>query len=168
MSIAGPNWEDHLPKVPGTAALMRRVARQRARTRSLQERAGAAQVALIDAERALAHAVHHRVGPAGTAVDDAVARARAEARGEPEAIACAAILADDGTMVTVPRPGRHHHLIFAMTHNGHGPIGPDAQGFSTTRGRFVDRREGLAIASAMGQVVHKHPSYDMLYSEDMW
>ena len=167
MTGPGLNWEDFAPALPGIAALARKTARRRARLRALQQRMDAEAVALVESERALAHAIHF--GGAGEdAVGECVAKARQAAAREPEAIASVAIMADDGTMVTLNRPARHHHAIFAMTHNGHGHIGPEAQGFATTRGRFVDRREGLAIALASGQVVTKHPSYDMLYSEDMW
>lgn len=85
-----------------------------------------------------------------------------------EKIATAAIMADDGTMVTLPRPARHHTIIHHMAAQGHGPIGPAAQGFATDTGRFVDRVEGLAIARAAGQIVEKHPDFEKLYSEDMW
>ena len=41
------------------------------------------------------------------------------------------------------------------------------QGFLTTAMRFVLRREALAIATKMGQIVNKHKPDDVLLSEDL-
>lgn len=41
------------------------------------------------------------------------------------------------------------------------------QGFMTTLGRFVDRKEALKIARANGQIKHKHAPKDILLSEDL-
>lgn len=163
---AGPRWESHLPPDPELAGVLGELALRRERVEEARRRLDAEIVASIEAERVLANEAWRRHGEDACerAFADA-ARVRAE---EPESIACVAILRDDGTMATLPRPGRHHHVIFRLAIEGHPPIGPDAQGFMTTRGRFVGRGEGLAIAEANGQVTHKHPSFDMLYSEDMW
>lgn len=161
-----PRWEDHLPKDGKTDVLARTLARRRERVAEVRKRLDAEIVMLVDAERTLANAAWKRHGEDAT--ERAMAAAIEEAAAAPERIATVAILRDDGAMATVARPGRHHDLIFLLALEGHPPIGPDAQGFATTRGRFVDRKEGLAIAQANGQVIRKHPSFDMLYSEDMW
>lgn len=41
------------------------------------------------------------------------------------------------------------------------------QGFVTTTGRYVDRVEGLRIAEAANQIIHKHHPLDELLSEDL-
>ncbi len=41
------------------------------------------------------------------------------------------------------------------------------QGFLTTTGRFVSRREAFPIAHEANQIIHKQPTYHMLYSEDL-
>lgn len=41
------------------------------------------------------------------------------------------------------------------------------QGFLTTLGRFVDRKEALRIARANKQIVKKHAPKDILLSEDL-
>ena len=42
------------------------------------------------------------------------------------------------------------------------------QGFITTENRFVDRIEGLEIARRENQIIHKHGSSQMLFSEDLY
>lgn len=42
------------------------------------------------------------------------------------------------------------------------------QGFVTSTGRFVDRKEALAIAKAAGQIIKKQGNANNLYSEDLW
>lgn len=89
---------------------------------------------------------------------------------EQEQIDRAAIRHVDGTVYSVPRPGRHHHIIAQMgaryierRAEGH------TQGFLTNTGRFVDSKEAFLIATAMGQIIQK-PLGDpeKLYSDDMW
>ncbi len=83
-----------------------------------------------------------------------------------ERIECAAIKHFDGTEFSVPSPGRHNHVIAFM--QGRYGEGHHEQGFITSRGRFVDRREALVIASAAGQIRVKTGDPDVLYSEDVW
>lgn len=52
--------------------------------------------------------------------------------------------------------------------NGLGVEQEIEQGFVTNTGRFVDRVAGLAIAKSAGQIVEKHGSERILFSEDMW
>ena len=87
-----------------------------------------------------------------------------------EEIACAAIKYDDIGVLFLPAPARHHHIMWTRLFiDGESSHPPKAnQGFLTTKGRFVDRVEGLKIATARGQIEHKHGNEGELYSEDMW
>lgn len=68
-------------------------------------------------------------------------------------------------IVSLPRPARHgdilHRIPTALA---------STQGFITSTGRFVNRREGWKIAEAAGQFCECAPtgSPGTLYSEDMW
>lgn len=76
----------------------------------------------------------------------------------------------EGVLHQLPRPNRHHHVIRAIAKlNGVGIDGEDVQGFVTNTGRFVDRKEGLAIALAAGQVLDPNNiRAKQLFSEDLW
>ena len=90
-------------------------------------------------------------------------------RHQRETVARAAIFYN-GTIYSVPRPGRHHTVIQMMVHDGF----PDEamhlknQGFVTSTGRFVDRYEAAKIARAAGQIIREPTPPDMLTSEDVW
>ena len=70
------------------------------------------------------------------------------------------------------RPGRHHTIMRAhfsmygktnsLSFEEHG-----VQGFVTTTGRFVDRKEAVVIAVRSGQIDAPQWPPD-LYSEDLW
>jgi hypothetical protein len=87
----------------------------------------------------------------------------------PETIERAAVFYN-GTIYSVPRPGRHHTVIREMAAQGL----PDEawqlanQGFETSTGRFVGRREAVGIARAAGQIIREPTPPDMLTSEDVW
>lgn len=84
-----------------------------------------------------------------------------------ERIEFAAIL-QDGTVYTVERPGRHHDVMKYMLDLGIESKPGHVQGFYTSNKRFVNRREGLAVAQAAGQLIRKTmPEYE-LFSEDLW
>jgi aryl-alcohol dehydrogenase-like predicted oxidoreductase len=74
-----------------------------------------------------------------------------------------------GLTFSVPAPGRHHNVIHAMADAGipMAARSPAVQGFLTNRGRWVDRKEGAAIAIAGGQIPALRWPPD-LYSEDLW
>ena len=83
-----------------------------------------------------------------------------------EQIAGTSIMDASGTVRSLGMWASHGHIIKWMSDLGIR-AGCDGQGFITTRGRFVDRIEGLELAIASGQIVHKHnPKYELL-SEDM-
>lgn len=73
-------------------------------------------------------------------------------------------------VVSLPEPNRHHHVIHAYTKQN-GRVFPDEQGFLTSKGQFVGRKEALRIASHAAQVRPRlHGQYDgpELFSEDLW
>ena len=80
-----------------------------------------------------------------------------------------AAISRNGAVYHVPQPGRHHDVFRLMSSWGVDPSGPpDEQGFLTDTKRFVDRKEGLAIAKAAGQIIEKCGNPNELYSEDLW
>lgn len=97
---------------------------------------------------------------------------------EKEPIVAAAILVkprkenDLPVVMSVPRPGRHPHIVHTMARAGlPTPIGGEehgyVQGFLTTDGDFVDREEAESIARAAGQVTKPNIG-GALTSEDLW
>lgn len=85
-----------------------------------------------------------------------------------ERIVAAAVHAYGATW-SLPRPARHHNVLWAIDKAGLSAIepGPEAQGFLTSEGRFVGRREAAGIAIAAGQIITTKWPPD-LYSEDLW
>lgn len=72
-------------------------------------------------------------------------------------------------IVTAAAPARHGHIIHAIYNlNRKHHILPSDQGFLTTLGRFVDRREARMIADIQGQVTSSGPGFQELFSEDVW
>lgn len=77
-------------------------------------------------------------------------------------------------IVSAPPPARHHTLIHPLnelaTKAGSKRVQPEDQGFLTSTGRFVDRKEAMQIAISSGQPMINHPSRNnhTLYSEDLW
>lgn len=84
-----------------------------------------------------------------------------------EIIVRAAIKSDDGAIYSVPQPGRHHNIIALMVDIGHSKPIRGVQGFVTSSGKFVDRREAAKIAFESGQI-KKETQPITLYSEDLW
>lgn len=83
-----------------------------------------------------------------------------------ETIIAAAILYK-GLIVTLPPPARHHTILHPLGDIVGEVIGPDEQGFLTSRGRFVGRIEARDIAvQIMGVKPKNRSSY--LFSEDLW
>lgn len=75
-----------------------------------------------------------------------------------------------GQIWAVERPGRHHHVLWAMDimKVAQSDLSGDQEGFLTNWGRFVDRRAAALIASAAGQLLDKQTTPVQLYSEDLW
>lgn len=107
-------------------------------------------------------------GPYGVKLDNELLHF---ARVEPlsETVTTAAIRVD-GVIWTLPRPARHHVLVRAwcLAHYKDGAeahIDWHEQGFMTSSGRFVDRREAANIARAAKQT---ESSTNCLSTEDLW
>lgn len=93
----------------------------------------------------------------------------AKNQGKPERIIASSIKHPDGKIYAADAPGRHHHCIALMSlHGVTGPGNTQNQGFITNTGRYVNRREGLAIAVAANQLIQKTNPPEILFSEDVW
>lgn len=81
---------------------------------------------------------------------------------------------DMDVIVSVERPGRHHHIIHTLARQGMDiPIGSKErghiQGFVTSEGNFVDREQAYRLAKQNGQLPEDfRRSSGILYSEDLW
>ena len=72
-----------------------------------------------------------------------------------------------GIIASLPAPARHGDVLRKLADFNDLVVGPDAQGFLTNTGRYVNRREAAHIAITSGQIDGmKWPPY--LYSEDIW
>lgn len=93
-----------------------------------------------------------------------------DALDERESIVAAAI-DFDGTVYSVPRPGRHHDVIHKIVRErGVKSVPANAtQGFLTSTGRFVGRHLAHRLAIRCGQSCSRplHLGSE-LYSEDVW
>ena len=88
-----------------------------------------------------------------------------------ERIKAAALLLEDGEVITKPPPARHPSLFLTAQARGKPYTPGTIQGFITTNGdRFVDRKDAFRIASREGQFITKPhcPRKELLYSEDLW
>lgn len=74
-------------------------------------------------------------------------------------------------MICLPKPNRHHDCIrYACDVLGIKP--PicglmSSQGFYTSDGVFLDRKEGLAYVKLNNQLINKQ-AHTNLFSEDLW
>lgn len=83
---------------------------------------------------------------------------------QPEIVICAAIAATNGQVI---RCHRHHHGLRVLREMS---LQPMAQGFVTSRNRFVTREDALRIQKAAG-VESKSPDgyrVGQLFSEDLY
>lgn len=69
---------------------------------------------------------------------------------------------------TQPSPARHHHILHSMPPDANGYTLDVEQGFLTSTGRYVGRREAMGIAVAAGQVSPSKVRSPSLFSEDLW
>jgi hypothetical protein len=84
-------------------------------------------------------------------------------------IVTAALRCEDGIVYCLDAPARHHDVIRRLASTGviTAVIASCEQGFLTSDGRFVDRREAKRIAFTAGQLKQEtHPTE--LFSEDVW
>lgn len=85
------------------------------------------------------------------------------------AVSCAAIRDHDGTVYSVPRPGRHHDVIKKMVQAGRPIPIRGEQGFLLDDGSFVDRKTARVIADTNGQAGgRRDQGLSELFSEDLW
>jgi hypothetical protein len=96
---------------------------------------------------------------------------------KPEYVLCAAIHYDDG--IERPHPPRNlttglcasgwrHHNCFTVLNAAlpnRDKIGREVQGFLTSKGRFIDRKEAGQLAFDSGQIEEVSAR---LFSEDVW
>ncbi len=79
----------------------------------------------------------------------------------------AAAIRRNGLIFSIPPPARHHHIIAEMAKVGVPNSIGDEQGFTNSRGAFVDRELAGDIALADGQITSlQWPP--RLFSEDLW
>ncbi len=76
----------------------------------------------------------------------------------------------DGLRYELPMPKRHHHCIhLAWEDSGKSKmVVCESQGFITSLGRYVDRKEALIIARNAGQLLKRHFHATELFSESVW
>lgn len=83
---------------------------------------------------------------------------------------CALCIGD--TVLTMPRPARHHVLLNeAFDRFGAERIGPADQGFLLSDGSYAGRKRAFLVAWEAGQVFPRKPEgYNGpdLFSEDLW
>lgn len=92
-----------------------------------------------------------------------------------EAITHSAIRTPEGIVYAGEAPARHHNCIAYMTLQGLVETPRSGlfrqQGFLTSKGRYVDRVLGLAIATQADQINKVRPKTNpvtLLFSEDVW
>jgi hypothetical protein len=88
---------------------------------------------------------------------------------EKEICICAAVVAEDGTIV---RGQRHGDCLMAIDRMGKKQRSDaDSQGFVTSRNRYVDRRVGRILQMMAGIKSADKDGYrysDILFSEDLY
>lgn len=72
-----------------------------------------------------------------------------------------------GTVFTLPRPNRHHNIMWWLSTLGIRSGQMHEQGFVLSNGHYAGREEAAKIALAAGQI-EKLISPPNLYSEDLW
>lgn len=85
-----------------------------------------------------------------------------------ETCVCAAVMDEEGNVI---RGHRHGDCFTAIHQRGRKPMkAPNAQGFVTSRGRFVTREEGRVLQEVAGIPSADPDGYrgDTLYSEDLY
>jgi hypothetical protein len=85
-----------------------------------------------------------------------------------ERISAADIRLPSGGIVSVEPPLRHHDAVQEARRMGHmfGEIRGAEEGYLTTHGRFVGRRDAAALADRIGQRVGRVG--ELLESEEVW
>lgn len=79
----------------------------------------------------------------------------------------AAAIELNGTVWSLPRPARHHHVISLMVEKGAETPIKGTQGFLTHEGTFLTRRQAELHARECGQLMERLTG-SILTSEDLW
>lgn len=83
-------------------------------------------------------------------------------------IVSVAIKLDNGLIVSLPSPARHHNVMELLP-DEFALVPPDSQGFLTDDGNFVRREPARRIALNSGQINDDETSNPReLFSEDLW
>jgi hypothetical protein len=84
-----------------------------------------------------------------------------------ETIETAAVIDKKGLIYTMPRPARHHNIIILLPLDAYSG---SEQGFITSKGRFVGRKEAFDIAKSNMQPWVNPPFGNSgdLFSENLW
>lgn len=77
----------------------------------------------------------------------------------------AAAIERNGLVFSMPAPARHHHILHHMSKVEEIDALDVEQGFLTSMGIFVRRRQARRIAWKSGQISTDGPE---LFSEDLW
>ncbi|TGQ95372.1 hypothetical protein EN851_07565 [Mesorhizobium sp. M8A.F.Ca.ET.208.01.1.1] len=72
-----------------------------------------------------------------------------------------------GIIASLPAPARHGDVLRKLWDFNQTVVGPDSQGFLTSAGRYVNRRDAAELALGAGQC-DRLTSAPALYSEDLW
>lgn len=72
-------------------------------------------------------------------------------------------------IISLPRPFRHPDIAMEVSHQFCELVGytPENQGFLTSEGEFVTRKQAFEIAKEAGQLIG-HQETNELYTEDLW
>lgn len=75
---------------------------------------------------------------------------------------------DQGNIITLPRPARHHNIIWYMNSIGYDVPIIGEQGFINEEGKFLKRKEAKIEAIKCNQILKGRGTTLQLYSEDLW
>ena len=84
-----------------------------------------------------------------------------------ETVTGVALLSEDGRMWALPATARHCHLFALAAFQG-VDAEPCTQGFTTSAGRFVDRKTAYRVAAIAKRPMTALRASGELYSEDLW
>jgi hypothetical protein len=74
-----------------------------------------------------------------------------------------------GKLWSLPKPNRHHHIIYQIYLETGKQLVDDEQGFLDHEGNFLDRAAALIHAKNCNQLRSDRPIWDdWLYSENLW
>ena len=88
-----------------------------------------------------------------------------------EVIISVAVKMANGLILSLPAPARHHNVIHIMSDLDiyKTDEANHEQGFLTSTGRFVDRKEAFEIAEREDQILDiENTRRAGLFSEDLW